>query len=413
MLSLGAVLVIGYSVLTAQYFMRGMDNIISANMEDAVNSFVDAVPFARFSDTNRFDGYVITSRWERLPQGVQEAFGSPPLRTGVLQKHDASGLLERTDVVHFLMLLRVDGKDLLISRTFTRANASGLVKRNVAYNMKTLMLISSASALAFALIIWLLMRRVSRTVAELGTWARALDKQNIGNPVPDFGYPELNRLAALIKGSVSTVQEAVEREHRFLRHASHELRTPISVIRNNFELIHKLQLKKKQQLDMPQQLAYDRIDRASRTMQHLTETLLWLSLNETQGLLTQRVSIGMLIKELVDERRYLLADKNVDIELSTDPSVIEISDTAARIVLGNLIRNAFQHTWEGKVSIWQRGNNVRIENRQAGISDPSDGETTGFGLGLQLTKQLTERLGWRYKNESINGGRLVEMSLGD
>ncbi|WP_078119214.1 sensor histidine kinase [Thiosocius teredinicola] len=410
-LALGIVLVIGYSVLTAQYFMRGMDNIIAANMEAAVNSFVESTPSADYSESNSFDGYTISNRWDQLPDAVRDSFGEPPTRVGFLQKHDASGFMQRPDAIHFLMRFRVNGDELLISRTFTRENASRLVGRNIARNMKALLMISAASALAFAVIIWLLMKRVSRPAAELGSWAQALDAHNITKPVPDFAYPELNRLAQLIKNSVSSVQQSVEREHRFLRHASHELRTPISVIRSNVELIRKLQLDHKHLPDKSQQKAYDRIDRASQTMQHLTETLLWLSRDELETLPTQMVSIGDLIKQLVDDNRYLLADKHVEVELQTDQSIAELPDTAARIVLGNLIRNAFQHTWEGQVKITQRRSEVRIENRQADTHDNGNGEATGFGLGLQLTAQLSERLMWPYRNQPVGGGRVVEITL--
>ncbi|MEB3733551.1 histidine kinase dimerization/phospho-acceptor domain-containing protein [Halopseudomonas pachastrellae] len=60
------------------------------------------------------------------------------------------------------------------------------------------------------------------------------------------------------------------------RFTSHELRTPISVIRANVELLERLRAQSRIDPAMEQQ-ALDRIDRASLTMQHLTETLLWLA----------------------------------------------------------------------------------------------------------------------------------------
>lgn len=410
-LSLGLILVIGYSILTAQYFMRGMDNIIAANMESAVLSFAKAVPAEQFDEAHAFDGYVISSQWNQLPEPLRKSFGTPPARIGVLQKHDASGFLQRPDIVHFLMRLQVGGGDLLIGRTFTRATASRLVGRNIARSMTTLLLIGTASALAFAVILWLLMRRVSQPVAALGIWARELDPDRLADPTPDFVYPELNDLAQLTKNNMATVLQAVERERRFLRHASHELRTPISVIRNNVELIGKLRHDHASHFEEAQGRAFDRIDRASRTMQHLTETLLWLSLDEAVSLPTQSVSMGEVVRQLVDDTRYLLADKNVEVVVDTDASVSEISDTAARIVLGNLIRNAFQHTWEGEVMIVQRGNDVRIVNRQTDGGADDNHDAAGFGLGLQLTEQLAKRLDWPYRNESMNEGRLVEVTL--
>jgi signal transduction histidine kinase len=278
--------------------------------------------------------------------------------------------------------------------------------------MQLLWGISAASALMISIIIWLLIKRVSRPVAELGSWARRLDSSNSGKAVPDFGYPELNRLAELIRASVSSVQQSVEREQRFLRHASHELRTPISVIRSNVELIKKLHDDNNGQAGKVEALAYERIDRASLNMQHMTETLLWLSRDELEVLPTRNVEIGSLIENLVDETRYLLAEKDVRVNVLTDSYVCELSTTALRIVLGNLIRNAFQHTWDGEVSIVQCGHTVQIENRSDDAGNRIDNDATGFGLGLQLTEQLTQRLHWKYRNLPITGGRLVELKLG-
>jgi signal transduction histidine kinase len=411
MLSLGTILVIGYSVLSALYFMRGMDNIMSANMETAIEHFVKSVPSVRYAQSNDFDGYQISSRWEKLPQSVREGFGEPPTQVGVLQKHDASGLLAPPDVIHFLMRFHADGEDLLISQTLTRASASPMVGHNFSRNMQALWMISAVSALAIALIIWLLIKRVSRPAAELGAWAQSLDGENYDQTVPDFGYPELNRLAALVRNSISSVHQAVKREHRFLRYASHELRTPISVIRNNIELIDKIEQGQQNQITQALQQAHGRIDRASLTMQHMTETLLWLSRDEQEPLPTQKIHIGGLIELLVNEMRYLLEDKHVDVDVQTDALICELPSAAVRIVLGNLIRNAFQHTWNGHVSIKQQGNRIRIENRSTDTKESNDFEATGFGLGLQLTEQLTKQLGWYYHNEPVNNSRVVKINL--
>jgi len=163
---------------------------------------------------------------------------------------------------------------------------------------------------------------IAKPVTALAQWARALDSENLSQPPPDFPYPELNELAGLIRTSLSFVQDSLEREHRFLRHASHELRTPIAIIRNNIELLHKLKDQREPERTVQQQKVIDRIDRAGLTMQHLTETLLWLSKDEIVPLAGQKLDLPRLLQELVEEMTYLLSGKEVQLMLTTDPCTI-------------------------------------------------------------------------------------------
>jgi signal transduction histidine kinase len=171
------------------------------------------------------------------------------------------------------------------------------------------------------------------------------------------------------------------------------------VVRNNIELMRKIQQKNGGAPSDKQADIIDRIDRASLTMQHLSETLLWLSREDNRSLSTEPFDLASLIRELVGDMRYLLNNKPVEIELDTSPYTLTQSQVAARIVVGNLIRNAFQHTWEGTVVIRQSGNDIAIDNDCLTGSDTDSSGDQGFGLGLQLTRQLCDKLGWTYDTD--------------
>ncbi|THF49995.1 MAG: HAMP domain-containing histidine kinase, partial [Methylophaga nitratireducenticrescens] len=271
--------------------------------------------------------------------------------------------------------------------------------------------VSALIALTLMLITWLLMRSISTPVARLNEWTQSLTPETLSQPAPDFLYPELNQMAKLIQNSLSSVQRSLDREHRFLRYTSHELRTPISVIRNNIELQHKVLQQTSSSLNPMQKDIADRIDRASITMQHLTETLLWLSREDNEKLPESVVEIDKLLLEITEEMRYLLRDKTVDLIINTQSYQCSISAVAARIVIGNLIRNAFQHTWEGEVIISQQGPQISIINRQFNADIDVIPSELGFGLGLQLTAQLTEKLGWFYQNLADETGHNVILDV--
>jgi len=405
-LSLGILLVVGYTLLSLNYFINGMDNAMGRNLEKVAQSYLtDPATAAQL-----FDDYPLTSQWHEQPQAIQQAFTKPPEREGILYKAlDQANFLAKPSAVYFAIRFTSPGGDRFLSHQVMPGVAPRLLTEHRG-SLSTLLLISLASAVTLGLLIWLVMHRVSRPISALGHWAHGLNEQTLKQPPPDFNYPELNDFAELVRSSLSTAQRGLEREHRFLRHTSHELRTPISVVRNNVELLNRLQENSDNQVDLRQLQAIERIDRASQTMLHLTETLLWLSRDNMDSLPAKPVQLDALVHELVEQMRYLLRGKDVDVQVKTDPYSMKLAEAPARIVLGNLIRNAFQHSSEGVVKILQLHNCVRISNTLSSNAQGS-GEDLGFGLGLQLTTQLATKLGWRYNNQQQQHRQLAELWL--
>lgn len=400
-LFLGLLLVSGYSMLSNHYFVRGMDNIQALHMERAAQYFLSLPQSERQQPYSLF-GFDVTDDWQQIPQAYRSEFATPPASSKLIKFfQERSPNEEQLPNLLFLFHYQQGNQHAYVTHKVSRQTMSQMVGNNARSSRRNLLLISISAALALSLVIWLTLHRVSGPVSKLLQWTRTLNANTLKQPAPNFTFPELNQLAQLIKESLSSAQESLEREHRFLRHTSHELRTPITTIRNNVELLRKLQISQPENLAQQQQVT-DRLDRASLTMKYLTETLLWLSRDSYEELIKSNVLLPELIQQLSEEMGYLLKDKPVSVQLTTSPHAMMLPEVAARIVLGNLIRNAFQHSWEGTVYIEQDGPNVCIRNSDANAPGEED---LGFGLGLNLTEQLCQRLDWQYHNESQNGER--------
>lgn len=408
-LLLGFTLVIGYSLLSANYFMRGMDNITLAHMARAASSYQEQVPAQQRSATQRYGGYFISERWETLPGDIREVFAEPPQQEMQLYKQFVQDEPGQPD--HLYLALRYTSEDhtLFVADMMNPVSAPQAPADDGFRSLQILMGLALFIVIALLVLLWWLVRHVSRPVTALGDWARQLDAERLKTPPPNFGFPELNELASLIHNSLNETQQTLDREQRFLSHASHELRTPISVIRNNLQLLRKMQ----QTTDWTprHQQAFARLERAGATMKHLTETLLWLSRDSQDNLTNNRFQLDELIQELVDEHRSLLHENQVSLHINTTPYPVELPEAPVRMVLSNLIRNAFIHCWEGDISIYQNGTEIVIENSDSGrLGDAyptaqaaNDIQQTGFGLGLQLIRSLTTRLGWQYSSERVAG----------
>ena len=410
-LTLAILIVITYSFLSAHFFVRGMDNIVAENFEHTAIVYNKRVPKSRRKAIDSFHGYSIGNDWQQFPTEIKQAFKQAPEESSVLYKFDGSSWFQRPNLIHFVMKLQLDDGSLFISKTISPKTASPLIGKNAKESMRLLLMISISIALAMGLFIWLLLKRIAQPVSQLRQWTHQLDISSLAEPTPDFAYPELNDMAALIRNSLSSVQQSLEREDRFLAYASHELRTPISVIRNNIELINKLK-QNSANLDVAQlNPIINRIDRASLTMKHLSETLLWLSRDISESLPKQEIDLESLIKELNNEMAYLLDNKTIELYVSTEAHQMTLAEYPARIILGNLIRNAFQHTMQGQISIQQQKNTVIISNQEIASDNEHQPQDLGFGLGIQLSAQLADKLGWSYQKSHYDGLYRVEVSF--
>lgn len=254
------------------------------------------------------------------------------------------------------------------------------------------------------LALWLYNRRISHYTQQLATWAENLSLDSLQEPLPDFRFRELNSISEQLLLAFERIAGLLETEHQFLRHASHELRTPIAIIRANMELL--------QRVGIPQTLArpVERVDRASHSMQQLTETLLWLSReNDTAPTFSQVVTTDML-NEINDELIYLLNDKEVTIskQYPTDAVEQNLPVTPLRIVISNLLRNAYQYTESGHIDISVDRHRIVIHNQSN--SDHRVNEDS-FGLGLMLVKKITDKLAWRLELEWQTKGLKATLML--
>ena len=399
---LAVVMMAAYSVLTKEYFIRGLDASLAVSMEKTVVTFEEHVREEKQKLPQEFSGFNISTDWDCMPDYIKAAFKIPPIRHAVLYKKIDEPFFGRPDEILFLMRYDYKGKPYYISYKITPGVRMTTLHVTKQENQKLMLIISLVMITTIFLIGWLVLKHVSKPMIALRSWINSLDSKKIAGPTPDFTYPELNDLAELMKQSLSSVQAALDREHRFLRYASHELRTPISTIRSNIGLYRKLA--EKNQHPEQEIAVLDRIDRASMTMKHLTETLLWMSHETDAPIQCSDTDIGGLIEDISEEMKYLLNGKNVSVSLDLHSHVQNVPSVPARIIIGNLIRNAYQHSWDGEVLIRYKSGELVISNKMIETEEEaSQNDQTGYGLGLELTGQLVKRIGWKTEQQIENG----------
>jgi signal transduction histidine kinase len=111
-----------------------------------------------------------------------------------------------------------------------------------------------------------------------------------------------------------------------------------------------------------------------------------------------------VLKEVVASHRSILARKQVEVivDIQATPE-LPVDCALLRIVVGNLIRNAFSYTRQGRVGIELDANGIRVRDTGVGIADyhlddifkPFYSDQGGEGIGLSLVKRICLRYGWR------------------
>ncbi|MBQ4797647.1 HAMP domain-containing histidine kinase [Pseudoalteromonas sp. MMG006] len=407
MLLLSSIMAIGFSFLSVNYFVDGLDKGLNGVMFALSQT-------AKVEDGQPIEmvGFSVASRWEDMPKEIKQRF-TKPTHNGVLQKRaDKSSFFSMPENLFFAVYYQNEaGESRYVSRIMLEKDRpkTQVTDEKPMQRVFWIALTALAAITLFAFFLFMIMKKIAKPIESLKKWAKSLSQANLQQTPPDFNYNELNTLATLIRSSLLSAHESVEREQRFLSYASHELRTPISVIRSNVELLNRLS--EKAPLSDKQQLTLERIERAGLTMSDLTNTLLWLSRSDEQQGEIEPVDLSEKITTLSNELGYLLNAKEVTVLISSDQqhSVVSTEPTACHIVLTNLIRNAYQHTQHGQVHITQQGSKVTVvncstQNEEVFISDETTKNASiGYGLGLQLSEKVIKRHGWFYEINDLPG----------
>lgn len=211
-----------------------------------------------------------------------------------------------------------------------------------------------------------------------------------------FGDDEVGLLAATIEKTLERIGAFVARERYFTSSASHELRTPITVITGALELLEH------SDLSAGDAKVIDRIRRATLDMKTTIEMFLCLARETDDGLYDEQFLVEPLVSQAVDQQRHLLRGKCVDVDIKhlAQPRVGGHPQAFSSAV-NNLVRNAFEHTLagQGPITILIKERELLITNqknhdgrhRQADVSP-----VHGYGLGLGIVQRLCERNGWLF-----------------
>lgn len=218
-------------------------------------------------------------------------------------------------------------------------------------------------------------------------------------------------LASSLRDFATRIEELVVRERHFTRDASHELRTPVAVVRMATEMMAA-----DEDCSPRQRKALNRILGAVRDMETLIEAFLILARDGDTGLPPEILLASEVVEEELDKARPLVGNKPVvlSMDLQTDFR-LEAPRRVVSVLLSNLIRNACYYTDAGHVTVRIAGDEIIVEDSGIGMTPEQLARVfepfwradiarqDGQGVGLSIVQRLSQRFGWPVRMESTAG----------
>ncbi|HMD70944.1 MAG TPA: ATP-binding protein [Bryobacteraceae bacterium] len=267
-----------------------------------------------------------------------------------------------------------------------------------------------------------LSRRALRPVDRITAAARSIGLQNLSQriAVPRTG-DELQRLSETWNDLLGRLDAAVQRIRQFTADASHEMRTPLALIRGTAELA----LRRDRPPEEYRRFLRD-IESETERMTALTDALLALARSDAGGLeiALSGTDLSQVVESVVGPNQALAAEKGIRLETQTGsrPAIARADAPAIRRLLLVLLDNALKHTPPGgavtvKTDAGAAGVEISVEDTGCGIApdalphiferfyraDSARGGGGGFGLGLSIAQAIAQAHGSEIEVTSAPG----------
>jgi two-component system OmpR family sensor kinase len=298
-------------------------------------------------------------------------------------------------------------------------------------DVRTFVLAGALTLLGGLVGAWLVGTRISRPLRRMAAVAARVDAGDLHPRIHgvEREADELRVLADAFNHMLDRLTEAFAGQRAFVADASHELRSPLTVIRGQLEVLAGLEQPSEREVRRVERLVQAEIARIARLVDDL---LLLTKAEQTEFLRIQSVELPRFVRELWDGMSLLAARR---FELGPVPvGVLRADPDRLAQALRNLIGNAIEHTSEEEGLVRLRvqalaGGQIEfvIEDDGSGI-DPDQRERVfdrfhrtdaardrasgGTGLGLAIVRAIAEAHGGRVAvGEMCTRGTRLELEL--
>lgn len=267
-----------------------------------------------------------------------------------------------------------------------------------------------ALLVAIAVTFWM-SRRLTQPLVELKQATASIMEGRHDIRLPSVTNDEIGDLTVTIGQMNASLQEKEALQKSFISGVTHDVRTPLAIVRNEAELL-ELGVVHETEMAATGKSITEEVDRIDRLVNQMLE---YSKLSAGSiPLEMESIQLDELIRRLTPRMSEWFRQKDVTLDLRLETVSIQADRLAMERVLSNFIRNAYEASpVGGNITITLTSNRLEVTDEGNGIDHSiqhaiwdmyvKGDRSNGHGLGLAITKLLLDAQGLSYGVDSDKG----------
>ena len=368
------------------------------------------------------DDRLVFQQLDSLARPDVDARAFSPMVRSIVIGDESSGI---TDGIHWgkITVPSESGLDYVVVLVSTEQVYADLNRQTLIFAGLGLISLSLAAAIA-----WVISSRIIAPVRQVAHVAERISQSNLTTRVPVHGDDEVAQLARTFNHMMDRIDEAYRAQRQFIDDAGHELRTPITIVRGNLEL---LDTATPEERERSLELCISELDRMTRMVNDLL-TLAIAESADSDFLNIEEVDLSQLTID-IDDKAHMLTNGRSEVvgigegTIACDPARIteavlefvrnaakyspqdspihitsSIDGTHARFSVTDFGPGVEKSQQEALFQRFHRGTLEKKEQPQGNKAVPGSG-SKGAGLGLSIVQAIAQAHGGRVIISSPEG----------
>lgn len=277
--------------------------------------------------------------------------------------------------------------------------------------LATFALIVGFLIVSFVIVNWLLSKTLWKpfysTLLQLNKYEIKNHEHHHFNPENTI---EFNQLNDALNKMMDKIYSDFIQQKEFTENASHEMQTPLAVVKANLSLLMQSPNLKEDEMNRLQT-----IENTIKKLSSLNKALILLSkIENNQFNESDTINIKNTVARITDNFAEVIQSKNMNLDLNLNEDILaKMNPALAEVLITNLLQNAIRHNNEsGKITIESKGNQLSISNTGMPLNIPeeqlfmrfkkNDASKESLGLGLAIVKSICKSnnidIGYSFQN---------------